>query len=162
MIILFEGPDGGGKTTLIRTEFRDYREKHFGAFREPETAYRTYNRFLRDVACDVAIDRMHISELVYGPIMRDKPLLIEEHKKLERRLSALDVKLVMCLPPYDVALDNWYFRNQKGKEYVKNEDKYKRIYDAFVEIVITGKTVLPTIVYDYTKPEVNVLKCLKG
>ncbi len=110
MIIVLEGPDGSGKTTVAA---------HIQALHPSMTRLLKCGPPSDDVEpmdqyCDViyeaarlhkdgltvAIDRLHVGELVYGPIMRGASrLTLGQARQLDRRLDDLGaVRAVMTLP----------------------------------------------------------------
>lgn len=77
MIILLEGPDGAGKSSLASAlALRlgpECRIVHTGPPKPGEVAMVSYSRAVRE-ACGrggyTVFDRLHVGELVYGPILR--------------------------------------------------------------------------------------------
>jgi thymidylate kinase len=81
VIVIFEGPDGAGKSTMIR-EVQATAEAmgvptsvwHAGPFPQDSDAWREYVLPLTSLSASqdwlVLIDRWHLGELVYGPLLR--------------------------------------------------------------------------------------------
>lgn len=157
-MIIVEGPDGAGKSTLI---------KHLGIERvvwmggvrvkHPErgvewahTELSTRHAFFRQVmqhqkAPDVAFDRFHLSERVYGPLLRgEQALNLHSLHWLNDALHGFYVPVILCLPPFETTYANV---TQAGRERPKYQtDEFLRAaYDQFSEL-----TPWATIVYDFT------------
>ena len=87
MIYIIEGPDGAGKTTLveqIRKSNYNAVVKHFGAPQTPEEAdnyYKVYAKAINDMHSDSEVlifDRSWYSDMVYGPVMRNRQEMTQE------------------------------------------------------------------------------------
>jgi thymidylate kinase len=141
-MIVIEGADGTGKTTLAREiEKRGWKYVHNGPPPEGISLYDHYTeQILAARGKKVVFDRLHVGELVYGPVMRGKSqITIEEMRLLNRLLFAFNAKIVFCDTDNQTILDNW--KKRKTAEYVDTEEKildivcrYRRIFDQeFVE-----------------------------
>ena len=73
-VIILEGPDGGGKTTLARElEKHGFLYRHEGPPPLGRDQVEYYMRSLNQAIegpSDVVFDRLYLGELVYGPIIR--------------------------------------------------------------------------------------------
>ena len=137
MIVILEGPDGGGKTTLARhlEQAYGFRYVHTG----PPTSDKVleaYGRTLYDASQEprsTVIDRLHIGERIYGPALRGSDLLTRNGEVLLHRLiSAYGARLVFCIPPYDTAVENWRKRHEtEGAELIKKKLIYDQVYYAY-------------------------------
>lgn len=151
-VIILEGPDGTGKSTLAAqlATLTGFRSEHLIApvDEEPiDTCYR-YLDEVRTTNTGIVFDRFHLSEYVYGPIARGVNTMEFTGKVLERELwLTTRPVVVMCLPPYEVAQENWAKRNAARGEMIKSASMYDAVYHAFENI----RTTLPTIQYDYTR-----------
>lgn len=124
-MIIVDGPDGSGKTTVIeklgyeRKVLRSLRDgvgatNNKGWARPGEPVVEAYRRQLtlalateKATGARIAFDRFHLSEYVYGPILRNEQLitagvLIE----INKMLRDLKVPVILCLPPFKVTLAN--------------------------------------------------------
>lgn len=153
-IIILEGPDGSGKTTLAHVLMEHgYKYIHNGPPSEKNLAALYIGQIAAAYASGkpTVFDRLHLGERVYGPIMREKSLLdIDDEKAIERLTEAIDIQIVLCLPPWRVVLENW-IQNSKN-EYVDTMQALKKIYDAYVELWYSGR---PYVTFDYTRHTVN-------
>lgn len=86
MLIIVEGPDKAGKTTLCReiAERFGYDYVHFGA-PGPDPA-KEYADFLLNLKKPTVCDRFLYGELVYGPLLRGKSIITPLQKTVLERL----------------------------------------------------------------------------
>lgn len=106
MIVVLEGPDLAGKTTFARELEADGFEYHH---RGPldGSAKKAYLDPLDDMATgDHVLDRWHLSELFYGPLLRGEskvsPKLLDE---IETQLTALGAVRLIVTAPLQVIRD---------------------------------------------------------
>lgn len=156
-LVILEGPDGGGKTTLAKKFLKlGYTYVHLGTFKEVGSDLaRLYVEAIMPAVlghAPVVLDRCWLSELPYGLAMRDgADRLGPRRRQLERLALRCQATLVRCLPPYDVALAAWRARSRKeGAEYLDTEAKFKAVYDWYAGLTHEG-TALPVMTYDRTK-----------
>jgi len=155
MIIILEGPDGSGKTTLAKylQSRHDFQYVHTGPPTDNDLL-EEYGRTLYD-ACrssrNVVIDRLHVGERIYGPQLRGQDRLGRDGEILIHRLiSAYGVRLVFCLPPYEVALSNWKSRFAEGMELIEKEAIYQKVYAAY-RATMNDAFYNQSTWFDYTK-----------
>lgn len=159
-IIILEGPDGGGKTSLARKLVAEgYTYVHSGPPEYGEDllhqyAMTLYNANLRPGS--TVIDRLSLGESIYGPLLRGRDLLGAEGQVLLRRMIlGYGAFEIICLPPYEVAFQGW----RKDMGVVKDARTYKLTYEAY-EAHVYGRTC-----YDFTEDPDGVgikhLACVK-
>lgn len=139
MLIVLEGPDGAGKTTLAKNL-----AKYFATSRE-ETVYlhsRYHkNQWLYDCALvrraiiasisgkNVVMDRSWIGDNIYGRIYRDGGgIWVRQHDALLRRYGAV---YAFCLPPRETVIAEHKKKHAAGLEKFNTVD---RIYDAYYDL----------------------------
>lgn len=152
-LVILEGPDGSGKTTLAK-ESRHLEYIHFGPPpKGKDGAWRQYFNLLVDLwdsprPGGVIIDRFIHGEMIYGPLLRGGTDLTWAHiRMLERIVMGMSGKLVVCLPPWETVLSNW----QRSKdELLKDEAQLEQTY-AFYRFLLHGeRRMVPRGVFDYT------------
>ena len=153
-VLILEGPDGSGKTTLAQyfADIRGFQIIHTGKPEPGENLLVSYATVLNNAILsgkNVVFDRLQLGESIYGPIMRGHDQLGEEGQIiLQRIVRAADVKQVICLPPYEVCLANW--KKRHAREYVQDETIYGRIFEEYLLLASKPWLVASTGLYDYT------------
>lgn len=160
-VIILEGPDGAGKTTVARAlcKLTGYDETHLSA-PVGETAYELCARHLAEVletGRNTVFDRFHLSEPIYGPIHRGVSTM--DPVDTVRLESVLWVEtravVVLCLPPWMRTFENWRERHAAGGEMITNSEHFKNVYFEYCEVV--RNTTLPVLHHDYTRHTVEDL-----
>ena len=161
-IIILEGCDGSGKTTLanqLRNEF-GYHVVKTGPPAPGESTFKSYTTALLE-ATEAAVydgrhtvfDRLHIGETIYGPLLRSRDTLgIQGRDLMEALIAACGAVVVICAPPWEVLAKGW-----RGKDdLLKHEPQLRVVNDAYLaEAVRLGLEV-----YDWTAS--NADQVLKG
>ena len=147
-VVLLEGPDGGGKSRLAETLLEREDDARFVHMSIPdERPYDYWMGRLEAALTDgtLVIDRLHWSEDVYGPLFRGGADLTRgEREDLEAWLTERRCVVVLCLPPYEVAMAN--VRKAEG-------DKHHEPTQAmlvWLKYSEPWETTLPVVTYDYT------------
>lgn len=164
-LIIFEGADGAGKSSLINkissVEPNNYIVSHNGVYKDREEAFMVYNAQLSiPPDSQLILDRSYISELIYGNLIRgeDNSLCIDKVNKLEEKIKIYFRPLViLCNPPINTILSNW--EGRIDDEYVKYKDKIELIYNEYQ--LIEQYTSLPIVRFDYTKQEQSYIALIK-
>jgi len=140
MIVIVEGPDGAGKSTVAEN-LDGFETIHFGPVTDPYYEYREALKYA--VGRDVVFDRIWPSEVVYGEALRDGSRLKEPHLRLLRRQALSEgVVFIKCRPPENVVVANV----EESKQMSGVKPFVNKIYDGYASY----KTPLPVITYDYT------------
>jgi len=158
-IVIFEGCDGSGKTTLAdawerRAAARGQsvrRSNHGPYLGEKVVTHHYASDFIRyERNTLLLIDRCWISESIYGPLMRSEDRIPAHDRKvlenLARRAGAI---LVVCQPPFDECAKAWASR--RNLEYLPSESKLRQVYDGFCDVLSDASVPLPTYHYDWTR-----------
>lgn len=159
-IIILEGPDGAGKTTLglHLQEHHGFKYHHEGV-PPPRNGVNSllnyYGQLLYDAhnsGDNVVFDRLHLGETIYGPICRHQDQITDVGVVLIERLRlAYGAIMVICLPDLDVCRKNWLTR--KGSEYVPNDDMFARIYERYKLAASSTSNIQQKFWFDYTRME---------
>jgi thymidylate kinase len=166
MILILEGPDGAGKTTLaetLRHRFQDKSMVHIvkhGPYTgvEPEHLCRIYFRSMSPALTfdDVVImDRSWLSEPIYGEVYRNgaNRIDVERKRMLERVALSRGAVVVHCQPDFETCVEA--FEKRKSEEYLDDISQLEAVYNEYESIGLT--TSLPTIHYDYTQDSIDWL-----
>jgi hypothetical protein len=161
-LIIFEGPDGSGKTTLIGRIVKNCsggtpRVTHHGAYLGVEDVEHIYAENLshaRDNAHQLHLmDRSWIAEPVYGLAMRGGVCRVSDKQRQWLEMTALGVgaTVVLCLPPFETCRKAWIGR--LDREYPQKEAQLRAVWDGYRAWVagLPGSCSLPVVWYDYTK-----------
>lgn len=140
-IICCEGPDGAGKTKLCQHLIEKYRFNYYHCGVQPDI--KTYHGDVLDLAFkdintynnNFLIDRLHLSEEVYGNLFRSGPQYNwkELNQKIIDNSKDCNIKytLILCLPPKTLVLNTHSMRNEDGNEMFDTVDP---VYDAYLKI----------------------------
>ncbi len=147
MIVLIEGCDGTGKTTLANELVSyGYDYHHFVVPDKPVMRY--WFEKLQTLTQPTVLDRLHLSEEAYGPVFRDGSALSElDWWVVEGWLWARDTVLILCSTSWANMEENQ--RVSKG-EY--HGDRQRAVVLNYMDLL--GKTDLPMTLYDYTGGDV--------
>jgi hypothetical protein len=134
--LLLEGPDGGGKTTLAQALCAvGYAYRHEGPPPPTMPALQHYAGILARLDEPTLLDRFHLGERVYGPIVRGRSGLTPLSLRLLRRvLNGLGVRIVLCLPSYGTTRANWQRRRECGGEFLRDDVTFTASYQAIAAL----------------------------
>lgn len=160
-LTIFEGPDGGGKSTLAR----DYAERtgaryvHCGVYPNVRSGLaRLYVDAIMPAVLgfqDVVLDRCWLSEKPYGDAFRagSNRLTVGDVRMLERLALRCALRYVLCLPPKDSVTKT--FLSRKGEEYLVKVDQLHQVYHAYEAMEVTLPKAFCTV-YDYTSDNADL------
>lgn len=142
MLIIVEGVDGVGKTTLVQTLESRIRELDPGCSVEilhrgpPQSSFlEEYELALQDYwpgdGKHVICDRWHIGEHVYGPLLRGLTPAPWENYHVERFLHSRGALVVLAAAPVDKIIER---RGQRGGEDLLKNDQVRYVQDRFLDI----------------------------
>ncbi len=136
-VIILEGPDGGGKTTLANQLVKEfgYVRKHEGPPPPGADLVARYQELLNDSIeskQDVVHDRLWLGERIYGPISRGVDRLGDEGQRLFDRIhTSKKILQFVCLPPIETNQSVYSLKVQEKDDYLKSMDKWKEVYSSY-------------------------------
>lgn len=137
MIVVIEGPDGAGKTTLANS-LRPSTYHHEGPPPDVPDLLTYYKAAVLEYAYSPGthvFDRLAMGELVYGPIARGRSLVSrKEFSGFSDWLRSVGGIQILCLPPWPECLANWTRRNAEGGEFLRDPEKFRRAYEGFADL----------------------------
>lgn len=158
MLIILEGPDGAGKTTLAAELTKRYHAEiiNHGPYLGEDRIFHRYAGSLMAAfgraPQDTIFDRSWISEPIYGNVMRDGVNRIgTQAHMLERAAMGLNAVVILCLPPWKECKQT--FAKRALSEYPRREEQLQRIWEAYRKI----STAIPLLVWDYTRDATPIL-----
>ena len=159
MIIILEGPDGSGKTTLAKyfSDKLGYEIKHRSNPKTQKEKDEMMQSYKDDIMNEENIiwDRGFHSELVYGPIKRDKTYIsIDQMLELEKDLSIKGTMVIYCT---DEIQTLWKRCTSRGEAYIKNIDELQVIKDGYDQLMYNSKHLVPIFTYKLTDVPTYIL-----
>jgi hypothetical protein len=170
-MIIVEGPDGSGKTTVLgrvlarygastrihlkslqggiggnKYDRGDRTDVGWGNGLPPLLAYTRKVRELKrhQMMPALGVDRFHLSERVYGPLLRNTQLLNDNDLDfLGSFLKQEGVPVILCLPSFDRTMANVMLKGRERPAY-QTDAFLRAAYDEFTRL-----TRWATVVYNY-------------
>lgn len=145
-VILIEGPDFSGKSTLANDLMQKYRNHVYIHCAVTPNIYALHTTAITNALelskdFTVIIDRLHYSELVYAPIFRNG--VSYDVINFDFNLTAHpNIYKILCLPPKEIVLEGFKKRAAQGGEMFNTVEK---VYDEY------AKNPLGWKIYDWTK-----------
>ncbi len=153
MIIIVDGPDGSGKSTLIEKLLMSHpgsHKVHFGTPADDAAAYAYWEVYAQAIkeagtASVVIFDRSWLSDMVYGPVMRGRQEMTALHAEmLEGMVVSHGGGLVIyCTAPTRTL---WMRCNSRGETYIKSIEQLDEIASLYIPVM--KNCSLPVIRYD--------------
>lgn len=154
MIIIVEGPDGAGKSTLIDKLMKSHpgsSYKHFSNPKTDEEAYgywKVYAQAIEETDPNkvTVFDRSWYSDVVYGPIFRDRLEMDPMHVKMLESLVQTHGggHVIYCTAPVNVL---WARCQRRGEKFVLSKDKLAEVAKSYGNVMAT-QCSLPVARYD--------------
>lgn len=159
-MIIVEGCDGSGKTTLVQKLSERYdlpiapRVKDRDKLREytvPDT-FRGLARAVRCVEAPYIYDRLFFSEMVYAPILRGESAQfnVGQIGFVTNILEACRFPIIICCPDWEVVESNL---NEPQHQLEGVREKAAEIYQAYINLfekLVQNWEGLSVTGYDYT------------
>lgn len=162
-MIIVEGPDGAGKTTLI-----DRLRDEFGLEVAPRVVSKdaeamvdlqrwTEENVGRGFRPEIFDRHRLISEPIYGPLLRSTPEPGFDDRvwliNMMYNLYELEPLVIYCLPPFEVCWEN--VKDDPDNKVVAEPRNYKLLWHAYLNKAVTDIAHRPmnTFLYDYTLGE---------
>lgn len=150
-MIILEGVDNSGKTTLATTLSSELGMKVRHSVRPPNDRIQAYWAGMDQINSQLIIaDRINIiSELVYGVELRGGSALGKLHDQALYDLLNKDFLIVYCRPPLSKILNN------QGRDQMEGVlDNHKKLVYRYDEVMMTLKNAGANIIdYDWTDKE---------
>jgi len=150
-VLILEGPDGGGKTTLAKwiCTNANFDYKHEGPpppGRDQLEYYKTVLYDALEADHNTVFDRLFLGEHIYGPVMRQSDrLTINGVKLFERIIASKSIWHYICMPSERTILDNFSIKIKDPNEYVKDIDNFKKVINGYYRMMLRPYNY----VYDY-------------
>lgn len=148
MIIIIEGPDGSGKTTLANQLSRQtgYKIIHRTRPKTEEEKAIMMDEYLGIIRSreNIIFDRSWYSEMVYGPVMRDASVIsYSQMYDLERRLMKVGAMIIYCTDAKPVL---WARCQERGEDYILDRTTFDSICDGF-DALFASPHLIPVMTY---------------
>jgi len=150
-MIILEGADGTGKTTLAKLICEKLNMEYVKIPRcsedEEKDGFKFYMKQAELVSNNSVVDRFHIGEIVYPELYGDerKPLKIWQQHTIERLLQARGTILVHVMANYDFIEQSYLAR---GDNY--SEINVQREYNAFANAIFDSILIPKIYITEYT------------
>lgn len=150
MILIIEGPDGSGKTTLAEklSKQTGYPIIHRTQPKTEEEKKLMMGEYLQTIRSgkNMIFDRCWYSEMAYGPVMRDSSVIsYPEMYELEEHLAKYGAIIIYATGP-KAAL--WQRCQKRGEDYITSRDDFNAICENFDKIMRVPHHI-PVVRYEY-------------
>lgn len=164
MLVILEGPDGAGKSTL-GTYLASQTGRPLlhspgvtqGELEMKAWALRMLTSPLRD---SLILDRFPlVSELIYGPVLRNKALISRYHP-LHTAWHRIPTTLIYCRPPIDVIREAVIAKGESQQLLANLPDIIKNYDQLISELVLAhaqGMSKILVHTFDYTRDSMDLV-----
>lgn len=140
MLIIIEGPDGAGKTTLAKKLSSSTSKQivHCGSALRKKSDFYSYTKQ------QIILDRSWYSELVYGEVFREGSQISEE-EMFELEMSAEQVSgalIIYCRAD----LETLWKRCKNTEPFTKKQ--VSQVLEEYDKLLLNSFHIIPVVVYD--------------
>lgn len=153
-LIILEGPDGGGKTTLGRklAALLGAEVTNHGPYQGEQQIWKHYFDSMLPAYSgerDVILDRCWIAEPIYGRAFRDGMNRLEFWQKriLEYVASQCRTTLIFALPGVETCLQTYLSRREQ--EMLTNERQLRDVYYGYMDEAVKPCIYARSFIYNY-------------
>lgn len=151
MIIILEGPDGSGKTTLANQLQKQtgYQLLHRTQPKNDEDKKRMMDEYIQVLKAgkNCIMDRSWYSEMVYGPVMRDASVItFPQMYELERLAAKYGAIIIYCTAPETTL---WKRCMRRGEGYITKRETFHEICTGFRQLMCNVPHLIPVTTYEY-------------
>lgn len=140
-LVIFEGPDGGGKTSTAElfAHNEGYRYIHHGPYKGLSGKQLSMKYIESMMAAmngyNVVLDRCWLSEIPYGIAYRNGENRINDAdtQYLWAFARRLKMRLIVCLPPWEKVMSN--FMARRDDEYLEDLMQLDTVYKWYEEFI---------------------------
>lgn len=137
-IIILEGIDRAGKTTLAKELCRRLKLKYIKVSNPKGDPYEEYLNLILNVKVPTLFDRLHLGELVYGPVLRGKSQLdTKKFRNLEFLLKQRGAVIVYAHNSYEFIKQKFI----EDHETFLNAEKIKQVQRLYEKKI--NSSILP-------------------
>lgn len=133
-MLIIEGIDGVGKTTLVEYfQNNGMRKFHFDYDTKNMDLVSKYMKIIEMNEKNLVLDRSFVSEMVYGPIIRNNcKLQIDDYKRLLIVYHNADTKIIYLTAPKEILLSR---RSNDKSDYEIITNYYDELNSRYDEIM---------------------------
>lgn len=143
-MLIIEGIDGVGKTTLVEHfQNNGMRKFHFDYDTKNRNLVSKYMKIIEMNEKNLVLDRSFISEMVYGPIIRNNcKLQIDDYKRLLIAHHNADTKIIYLTAPKEILLSR---RINDKSDYEIITNYYDELSNRYDEIMNYSSSYIDVI-----------------
>ena len=153
-MLIIEGIDGVGKTTLVEfLQCFGMKKYHFDYDSQNMDLFSKYMKVLLSNETELVLDRSFISEMVYGPIIRNKcKLTLEDYTKLLVAYKNAGAKIIYLTAPKDILLKR---RTDEKSDYEVITNHYDELNKKYNEIIEYTSMYIDVITINTHKADIE-------